>query len=111
MRDYQKMLEQALAGKGEKATPGNSGIFGTGVIGRFPEKHPDPKGSMGSSGIFGTGITKRFSDNLPDEYREEWEERAAIMEFEGNLSRHDAEVQANIICLDKYRQRLWKTPK
>ncbi len=32
--------------------------------------------------------------NWPEDWRAEFEERAAIMEFDGGLSREDAEIQA-----------------
>ena len=37
--------------------------------------------------------------------REAFEERAAIMEHDGGLSRPEAEVQARVICLAEFRQR------
>lgn len=36
---------------------------------------------------------------------EAFEERAAIMEYEGGLTRNEAEHQALVICLAEYRQR------
>lgn len=35
---------------------------------------------------------------LPEELKEEWEERAAIMEFDGGLSRSEAEALA-LLCV------------
>jgi len=42
---------------------------------------------------------------LSDDELEGFEERAAIMEYEGGLTRNDAEQQALVICLAEYRQR------
>jgi hypothetical protein len=36
----------------------------------------------------------RRPDDLPPEWREEYEERAAIMEFDGGMSRPEAEAAA-----------------
>ncbi|MBK8451772.1 MAG: hypothetical protein WAQ53_15370 [Thiofilum sp.] len=56
---------------------------------------------------------KRFNDRLknpqtPDEqadFNECLEERSAIMEYEGGLPRHEAELQARVICLTEYRNK------
>lgn len=40
-----------------------------------------------------------------EEWRESFEERAAIMEYSGGLPRHEAEHQARIICLAEFRNR------
>lgn len=42
---------------------------------------------------------------LSDDELEGFEERAAIMEYEGGLTRNDAERQALVICPAEYRQR------
>ena len=41
-------------------------------------------------------------DDLPMDWREEFEERAAIMEFDGNMSRQMAECRAEIIVRTAY---------
>jgi hypothetical protein len=42
--------------------------------------------------------TPRYRELLPEALIELWEERAAIMEYEGGLSREDAEWQA-FLCV------------
>lgn len=39
-------------------------------------------------------LSRAFIENLPEEIREDFEERAAIMEFDAGLSRQDAEAAA-----------------
>ena len=41
-------------------------------------------------------------EELTDEQREDYEERAAIMEFDGGLSRSEAEKKAMLRIMDKY---------
>ena len=54
---------------------------------------------------------KRFNDRLKkpqtldEREQEDFEERAAIMEFEGGLPRGEADEQARVICLAEYRTR------
>ena len=50
--------------------------------------------------------TPRYRELLPENLVELWEERAAIMEYEGGLSRKEAEWQA-FLCV----QRLDETRK
>lgn len=45
------------------------------------------------------------TDIDPEEWREAFEERAAIMEYSGGLPRHEAERQARVICLAEFRNR------
>ena len=40
-----------------------------------------------------------------DEWLEAFNERAAIMEYDGGLPRTEAERQAKVICLDEFRRR------
>ena len=126
MRNYQQLLEQALKRAG-KLTP-SVGSVGK-LTGRFCEKQAGTGGvdtpSVGSVGKLtgrfcekqaGTGgvdtpsvgsvsnLDKHFLKNNDDDYREMFEERAAIMECDGGLSRHAAQVQANIICLAWFRE-------
>ena len=49
-------------------------------------------------------------DFLSGDDWEAYEERAAIMEHEGNLSRSEAEQQALVICLAEYRQNKTNQP-
>lgn len=108
MPDYQRLLEKALAQKGRNA-PFVSSV--SNVTRHFPEKMADGEGGNAPFVSFVSKVSKRFSENFTDDdYQEAWEERAAIMEYDGGLSRHDAEVQANIICLETYRQLPRKTP-
>lgn len=44
-------------------------------------------------------------DDWPAEWREEFEERAAIMEFDGSLNRQEAEAWAETIVRAAYRLR------
>ncbi len=46
-----------------------------------------------------------FIENTPDDY--DFQERAAIMEFDGGLSRSEAEVQA-IRELSNQRESIWR---
>ena len=48
---------------------------------------------------------KRVTNQNDAELREMFEERAAIMEFEGGLPRAVAESQARVICLEEFRNR------
>ena len=41
-------------------------------------------------------LSRAFLQNLPDEIREDYEERAAIMEFDGSRTRAEAEAAAFI---------------
>jgi hypothetical protein len=50
------------------------------------------------SGTNGTSVLEHIGPN----HTEEYEERAAIMEFDGGLSREDAELQAAKILNRKY---------
>ena len=101
MRNYQQLLEQALKRAG-KLTP-SVGSVGK-LTGRFYEKQAGTGGvdtpSVGSV----SNLDKHFLENNDDDYREMFEERAAIMEYDGGLSRHAAQVQANIICLAWFRE-------
>ena len=40
---------------------------------------------------------------LPPEWQQMWEERAAIMEFDGGLSREEAEREAWVLVSKRYR--------
>ncbi len=48
--------------------------------------------------LFGTAV----SEKLPSEWIEDYEERAAILEYDGGLAREEAEVQA----LQEIRERI-----
>jgi hypothetical protein len=56
---------------------------------------------------------RRFNDRLKHpqtkdeqtDFNECFDERAAILEYEGGLSRQDAELQARVICLTEYRHK------
>ncbi len=126
MRNYQQLLEQALqragklppsvssvsevterfcekqAGTGGLNTPSVSSV--SKVTERFCEKQAGTGGLDTPSVSFVSNVDKHFLENNDDDYREMFEERAAIMEYDGGLSRHAAQVQANIICLAWFRE-------
>ena len=54
-----------------------------------------------------TGVTgkKHNVRNNIDAEHEAFEERAAIMEYNGGLTRNAAETQARVICLAEFRHR------
>ncbi len=54
-----------------------------------------------------TDVTRKNNNvrNNIDAEQEAFEERAAIMEHDGGLSRSAAEAQARVICLAEFRQR------
>ncbi len=39
-------------------------------------------------------LSRAFTESVPEEIRENYEERAAIMEYDAGLSRHEAELAA-----------------
>ena len=50
------------------------------------------------------GAMGRLPEHWSEDAREEYEERAAIMEFEGGLSRQEAEVLAEVSVRERWRQ-------
>ena len=58
--------------------------------------------SAASIGSNGSAPTQRISEN--EDVREAYEERAAIMEFDGGLSRDEAEREAWALVSKRYRQ-------
>ena len=47
-------------------------------------------------------IVAELVGRLPEDLKEEWEERAAIMEFDGGLSRDHAECLALLEIIRRY---------
>jgi hypothetical protein len=67
-----------------------------------------PENNFGNYGKFGNSTETKiisFLDSLNEEERMEYEERAAIMEYDGGLTREDAETQAlqNVIYIRDYK--------
>jgi hypothetical protein len=56
--------------------------------------------SRASIGSNGSAPTQRISEN--EEVQEDFEERAAIMEFDGGLSREEAEREAWVLVSKRY---------
>ncbi|EIJ36227.1 hypothetical protein [Thiothrix nivea] len=54
---------------------------------------------------FGSRVTGHSKEVSSEEWREAFEERAAIMEYSGGLPKHEAERQARVICLAEFRNR------
>ncbi len=70
-------------------------------------QHPTPKAASGAASAVGC----RADETPPlilSEYEAEWlEERAAILEFEGGMTRQDAEREAaRLLALDELRERV-----
>ena len=63
----------------------------------------DLKGNSFKNNVV-TRVTNNVRNNI-DAEQEAFEERAAIMEHDGGLSRSAAEAQARVICLAEFRQR------
>ena len=101
MRNYQQLLEQALQRAG-RLTPSVSSV--SKVTERFCEKQAGTGGLNTPSVSSVSRVDKHFLENNDDDYREMFEERVAIMEYDGGLSLHTAQVQANIICLAWFRE-------
>ena len=60
--------------------------------------HNDPFVSFVST------VTERFQKKHDDEeWDEAYQERSAIMEYDGGLPRVEAETQARVICLAEFR--------
>lgn len=55
---------------------------------------PKPRGTADAARALAQSPQWQVQHRWPPELREEFEERAAIMEFEGNLTREDAETKA-----------------
>ena len=51
-------------------------------------------------------IVAELVDRLPEDLKEEWEERAAIMEFDGGLSRDHAECLALLDIIRRHPKAL-----
>ena len=51
-------------------------------------------------------IVAELVGRLPEDLKEEWEERAAIMEFDGGLSRDHAECLALLDIIRRYPKAL-----
>lgn len=51
-------------------------------------------------------IVEEWLRLLPVEHKDEWEERAAIMEFDGGLSREHAECLAMLCILKRHQAAL-----
>lgn len=47
-------------------------------------------------------IVAEIVNSFDDDLRIEWEERAAIREFDGGMSRDDAELEALFDLIEKY---------
>jgi hypothetical protein len=99
-----------------KNTTGTSGIDTPSVSSVSNVTPRFSKNTTGTSGIDTpsvssvSNVTKHFSENHDDGYKEAWEERAAIMEFDGELTRITAEVQATVTCQKWYRNIQEKRP-
>jgi hypothetical protein len=58
----------------------------------------------GRGGEFSAAPQEGPHADWPEDAREEYEERAAIMEFEGGLSRQEAEILAEVSVRERWRQ-------
>ena len=62
------------------------------------------RGKLSSPAPFVSYVSK-VDKHFSEEEREAFEERAAIMEYDGGLTRTEAEKTASILVLDEFRNR------
>jgi hypothetical protein len=65
----------------------------------------DPTGSKPSSPLTSLNWRAELA-NWPPDWREVWEERAAIMEYDANLPRHEAEK----LAFEDVKRQMARTP-
>ena len=78
-------------------------IRGTQTIKRLTAQHPETEWVLQYSPEVFSTTEPEFAKEVCDAVTEEWEERAAIMEYDGGLSRVEAERKA-ADCIATYRE-------
>lgn len=100
---YQRMLKADLYGGGEDSPP-FVGFVGD-VTGHISKNQGTGKATVTPFVGFVGNVTGHSQEIDPAEWREAFEERAAIMEHLGGLPKDRAEKEARVICLEEFRRR------